>query len=310
MGGLMGGSSPAVARANPGYERNLFRAMRLSSGNTNALINSPPEMRSVDIRALQNMARDEALINAINSRNVEGRVAPDVLKIRDELPRQISADLEGGPSQRLSNQWLKQGITDAIATGAATDSGFARSAVADSTRQSYFADRDRQQAKAAALLGDNPAPVAGLDPGALATAVQTARTANADSRDAWKMAIANSRSGDAANWVGALQQGGQMSAARATDLASATNAARAGNQAFWGNMIGSGMQAAGSIGGAYAGNQGAPAQKQGASAGTQAMGALGGAASGAAMGAAFGGWGAIPGAVIGGLGGWLGSRSV
>lgn len=308
----MGGSSPAVARTNPGYERNLFRAMRLSSGTTDALINSPPELRSVDIRALQNMARDEALINAMNSRMVEGRVAPDVLRIRDELPRQLASDLEGGPSQRLSNQWLKQGITGAIATGAMTDSGFARSAIADATRQSYIADRTQQQAKAAAFLGDNPAPVAGLDPGALATAVQQAKTANADARDAWKMAIINSQGGNAANWVNALQQGGQMTAARATDLASAANAARAGNQAFWGNMIGSGMQAAGSVAGAYAGNQGATSApvKQGPSAGTQAAGALGGAASGAAMGAAFGGWGAIPGAIIGGLGGWLGSRGV
>jgi hypothetical protein len=290
---------------NPGYERNLFRAMRLSSGNTNALINSPPEMRAVDIRALQNMARDESLINALNSREVEGRVAPDILRVRDELPRQIAADLEGGPSQRLSNQWLRQGLTDAIATGAMTDSGFARSAIADNTRQSFFADRDRQQAKAAALLSDNPAPIAGLDPGALATATQTAKTANADARDAWKMAIMNSRAGDASNWIGALQQGGQMAAARATDLASATNAARAGNQAFWGQMIGSGMQAAGSVAGAYAGNQGGgktyPGSTQAAPSTSSSVWsrAMNGAQIGMQDGSIGGLWGMLGGAVGG-----------
>jgi len=284
--------------------------MRLSGGNTNALINSPPELRSVDIRALQNMARDEALLNAINSRSVEARVSPDVLAIRDELPRQLSADLEGGPSQRLSNQWLRQGLSDAIATGAMTDSGFARSAVADATRQSYFADRDRQQAKAAAFLGENPAPVAGLDPGALASASQQAKTANADARDAWKMAIINSRAGDAANWMGALQQGGQMAASRATDIASAVNAARGSNQAFWGNLAGSGMQAAGSIGSAYLSNPGQSQPRQVGGTGNQlgnaATGALSGAATGATLGSVVPVYGTAIGGVLGGILGGLG----
>ncbi|MCK9587979.1 MAG: hypothetical protein WC069_06455 [Candidatus Shapirobacteria bacterium] len=269
----MGGSfsQPAIASPSSSYTSNMLGALRLSSGTTSQLANTAPTLRSVDVRALQNMTRGESLLNALASQDVESKVSPDTLAVRNLLPAQVREDLEGGPSQALSNQWLKMGLNDVIATGAMTDSGFARSALADSTRRDYYDTRTAQQAKAAALLSANPAPVAGLDPGMLATTVQSTKNANADATDAWRNAVLASGQVDNNNLINAMQQSAQRWGQYENDLASATNAARASKGSFWG-------------------------------------GALSGAAAGASAGSMAGPYGTAIGGILGAVGGGLASR--
>lgn len=259
-------SAPVVARPDSRYFSNALAGLKASSNLTSSLATSAPELRTVDVRALQEMARKEALINALNSSAVEEQISPDTAAIRKELPRQIRTNLEGGPDQRLSNQWLRQGLSDVIATGADTGSGFARSALADSTRRDYYDEQTRQQQKAAGWLSANPSPVAGLDPGMLASATQTAKGSNADARDYWRNAVLASGSAGTDDLMNLLQQNEQLWGGYRGNLASATNAARGAGKSFWGNTL------SGAASGAVAGTAVSPGY------GTLIGGVLGGAA--------------------------------
>lgn len=245
----MGGSNPATTKMPSGYSSNLMRSLRLGNGLTSAAIASTPELRTFDINGLQTMARREALINAIESKKLEETVSPDVARTRVELSKQIADDLEGGPSVELSNMWLKQGLADAIATGADTGSGFARSAIADSTRSDFIADRDRVQGKAGALLAANPQPEAGIDPGALASMDVQTKSDNANARDAWKTSVLAALGNQAGNATNAMQQYYQMVSGVEGQNAQAKNAASGSNSALWGNLAGAGIGAGAALGG-------------------------------------------------------------
>lgn len=257
---------PVVSRPDQRYFSNALSGLKVSSSLNNTAALSAPELKTVDVRALQDMASKEALINALKSKEVESTVSPDTAAIREELPRQIRMNLEGGPDQRLSNQWLRQGLSDVIATGADTGSGFARSALVDSTRRDYYDEQTRQQQKAGAWLSDNPSPVAGLDPGMLASATQTAKGANSDARDYWRQAVLLSGQTSNDDMMNLLQQNEQMWGGYTGNLASATNAARGAKKSFWGNAL------SGAASGATAGTMVSPGY------GTLIGGVLGGAA--------------------------------
>lgn len=247
----MGGSSGAVqAKPIQGYDSNLRRTLGLSGNLVNASIASTPELRSADLDYLQRMAAREAEINARTSADLEARLNPDLARARAALNTQVADDLEGGPSAQLSNQWLRSGLQDVIATGAGVDGSFARSALADSTRRDYYADRDRTQAKAAALLQANPLAETGLDVGSLATLSSQAKTANADARDAYKANNLNFMGAQAQNVLGAFQQAAQMEAQRRSGNAAAQNAARGAASAQSGATTGATLGAVGAIGGA------------------------------------------------------------
>jgi hypothetical protein len=255
---IMGGSASATPTyAQPmgaEYAQGMGSALALNNGVANAAIAMPSELRQAEVDRLQTMAPREALINALKSAELERTVTPDVAKTRAGLSAQMSQDLEGGPSTALSNLWLKQGLTDALATGARSDSGFARSALADNTRASYIQDRQNLQDRAGRFLTANPMPVAGLDPGAIATTMTGVNSANANARDAYKTQVLNILGNNAANVSNAFQQAMQMEAARRANDAQSMNAMTSANmqaassrQAAILGAIGSGLGSAASI---------------------------------------------------------------
>jgi len=232
-----GAASPVIVKPDASYFPSLLSGLKISSNLPGQIAASAPELRTVDVRALQDMAKKEALINALSSKEIEARVSPDTAAIREELPAQIRMNLEGGPDQKLSNLWLRSGLSDVLATGARDDSGFARSALVDSTRRDYYDEQTKQQAKAAGWLSSNPAPVAGIDPGNLAASVQTANNANADARDYWRQAVLSSGQQGNQNLMSALQQNEQLWGNYKNNLATVTNSARASGKSFWGNAL-------------------------------------------------------------------------
>ena len=238
-----------MAKPIAGYDQGVFGGLNLSSGVTNAAIMSAPELRTADISGLQKMAQNESLINALNSAKMERDLTPDIANARGELSKQVSSDLVGGPSTQLSNQWLKQGLMDQIGTGTDTGGGFARSALADSTRQDYYANRDLQQNKAAALLQANPQPTAGLDVGSLAGIVTQTKADNANALDNYKSQVLGFLGNQSSNVMNAFQQAMQMEAARRGMNASAANSMSASNAAQRGQIAGSIIGAVGNIGG-------------------------------------------------------------
>lgn len=252
---IMGGSASAQATyAQPigeDYAKGMGNALALGNGVVNYAVANSPELRKAEIDRLQTMAPREALINALKSSELESTLTPDVARVRKGLSKQMADDLEGGPSNQLSNIWLKQGLSDAVATGARTDSGFARSALADSTRRDYLQDRRTLQDRSASFLSANPMPVAGLDPGSIASIMTQTNSDNANARDAYKSQVLGALGNQASNVSNAFQQAMQMEAQRRAYNAQAANSmtaanmqAKSSNTASWMGLGGAGIGAA------------------------------------------------------------------
>jgi hypothetical protein len=263
-----GGSSSKVKTYQPQYAApvewynpGLQGALGLGRGVVDAAVGTSPELRTADIPYLQEMAKREALINALSSMELEKTLSPETAKMRNVLPKQLSEDVSGEPDTRLSNMWLKQGLQDVLATGARLDSGFARSALADKTREDYFANRMALQDRVAAYLTANPMPVAGLDVGSLAGVISQTKADNANARDAYKQQVLGYLGSQAGNVTNAFNQAAQMESARRAQNASmynqsaamtaqARNAASAARSANQSGLMGAGLGAGGAIAGA------------------------------------------------------------
>lgn len=231
-----GGGTPKVTTYRPQsaapvewYNTGIQGSLGLGRGVVDAAVGTPPELRTADIPYLQEMAKREATINALNSIELEKMLSPETARMRDVLPKQLSEDVSGEPDTRLSNMWLKQGLQDVLATGARLDSGFARSALADKTREDYFANRMALQDRVAAYLSANPMPVAGLDVGSLAGVISQAKADNANARDMYKQQVLGYLGAQAGNVTNAFNQAAQMEAARRAQNASMYNQAAAMN---------------------------------------------------------------------------------
>lgn len=246
------GGSPSVTYAAPikWYDEGMQGTLGLGRDIVGYATQIQPEERTPDIDELQRLAEREAAINAYRSRALEREMSPETAAAREELARQVSSDLSGGPSRELSNLWLRQGLQDIVATGARADSGFARSALADKTRRDYIANRQNLQERAAAYLAANPQPIAGLDVGSLAGAQQQAKAENIAAREQYRQQVLGFLGAQAGNVTNAFNQAAQMEAARRGQNAAAYNAASAAGAAQSGALTGAGIGAAGAIGGA------------------------------------------------------------
>jgi len=251
----MGGSStpsPTYAQANPAYMSGLLGQMTLSNSLMNAAVAARPEVRGAGIDEMQTIAAREAFINAVKSAEMEKALTPEIAATRKELTTQTLQDLKEGPSKELSNLWLRNGIRDAIATGAKLDSGFARSAMADRTKSDYFTNRLLNQNKAASFLQANPQPLAGVNPGDLATASQQARADNMKARENYTAQVLAALSSNTQNASNAFQQAAQYNAAIDSANLSAYNqmkASKSGSGSLWGPILG----AVGLVGGSVIG---------------------------------------------------------
>ena len=266
----MGGGTPSVKLdkttgpsdpGNPLLTPAMIAGLGLGKGITDISIQMTPEMRAQQIDALQRTAAREAEINAYKSRALEAQMDPRLAEVRKGLSRQTAEDLEGGPSKELSNMWLKQGLSDIVSTGANLRSGFARSALADRTREDYYLARAAAQDRAARLLAANPMQLAGLDPGAIASYQTQLAAENANARDAYQTRNLGLMSNQAQNVMGGLQQFAQMDAQRRSNNAqieasrrsqnlqaqNAASSAGAGNKTA---LMGAGIGAAGALAGA------------------------------------------------------------
>lgn len=251
---------PQYAAPIEWYNAGMAGALGLGRGVVDAAVSTPPELRTADIPYLQESARREALINAVNAAELEKTLTPETARMREVLPKQLMQDVSEAPDTRLSNMWLKQGLQDVLATGARLDSGFARSALADRTREDYFATRQALQDRVANYLQANPMPIAGLDVGSIAGVISQTKSDNANARDMYKQQVLGYLGAQAGNVTNAFNQSAQMEAARRAQNASMYNQAaamnaQAANMAsaarYSGTMglFGSGIGAAGSLAG-------------------------------------------------------------
>ena len=236
----MGGGTPKVATvkttvqpmyAQPvaGYEAGMLGTLSLGRGLAQAAAASPPELSKADIPYLQETAKREATINALNSMALERELTPETARMRTGLSRQLEEDFAGGPSKELSNMWLRQGLSDVVGTGALSDSGFARSALADRSRRDYYANRQGLQDRVSAYLAANPMPVSGIDPGSLAGIISQVSADNLNLRNAHQQQVLGYLGAQTGNAANSFQQQAQMEAARQSSNIAAHNQAQAMN---------------------------------------------------------------------------------
>ncbi len=248
----MGGGSPSVQYAQPleGYEAGMRGQLALGRSLAEAAAGTSPELMRADIPYLQETARREAIINAMNAAALEREMTPETARMRTGLRQQLEQDFAGGPSRELSNLWLRQGLSDVIGTGARTESGFARSALADRSRRDYFANRQNLQDRVATYLAANPMPVAGIDPGSLAGIVSQVSADNINLRNAYQQQVLGYLGAQAQNASNAFQQQTQMEMARRSQNAAAANAANAAAASNRASLFGAGIGAGGAVAGA------------------------------------------------------------
>jgi len=248
----MGGGSPSVQYAQPleGYEAGMRGQIALGRSLAQTAARTSPELMRANIPYLQETARREAIINAMNTAALEREMTPETARMRTGLRQQLEEDFAGGPSRELSNLWLRQGLSDVVGTGARTESGFARSALADRSRRDYFANRQALQDRVASYLQANPMPVAGIDPGSLAGIISQTTADNVNLRNAYQQQVLGYLGAQAQNVSNAFQQQSQMEMARRSQNAATANAAAAAGASNQSGLMGAGIGAGGAIAGA------------------------------------------------------------
>lgn len=127
------------------------------------------QYQPIDLASLQKQAQDTAVQNATNSLALERSLQPGVANARTDLQDQVSADLAAGGNlpADVANQVTRSSITGADSAGLLGGGGPITAASLGLTALQL---RNANQAKAANLLSANPLPVAGLDPGQIASA--------------------------------------------------------------------------------------------------------------------------------------------
>jgi hypothetical protein len=140
-----------------------------NAAKKNASSTSNLQYQPIDIAALQSQAADAAKTNATNSLALEQSLQPNVADTRNELSSQVASDLKSGGNlpTDVANQVSRASITGSNSAGLFGGGGPLTAANLGLTALNL---RNANQQKASNLLAANPLPVAGLDPGQLASA--------------------------------------------------------------------------------------------------------------------------------------------
>jgi hypothetical protein len=284
----MGGSSPKPAKpAKPDSSQQWATLLAMTQLQGAQLLNQaklrqlaasmPPPQYTPDIPGMQQLAREQAEINAVNSIELEKRLSPDAAALRKALPASLSESMSTEQLQNAMKQWSKTiGLSNALQSGQApADSTFAQSAYFDMATPQYAALKRQAQQDVQSYLAGSPLPQAGLSPGALVQAREGAKAQNIQNQFAFQQGVlggAEAGGQSASNWIN--QTMGNISNQQASDAANWQNYQNAliasQNQPGWGNALGSGIGSLlGAIGGSFWGPLGSQS-------GMAAGGALGG----------------------------------
>ncbi len=123
----------------------------------------------IDVEKLKREATQAAIQNATQSLVIERQLQPNVAAAREELSRQINADLKlgGNLSSDQQNRVTQSARTIGARSGVGSGGTVPLTASLIGLRSEDLLNQRR--AAAGSLLGANPLPTAGLDPGALAS---------------------------------------------------------------------------------------------------------------------------------------------
>jgi hypothetical protein len=286
----------------------------------------PLETNTPDIYGAQgyaNQVADTSLVNAYKSKQLEQQQNPQAATARQALQAAAAQDVDPTYWQKQMNQWaLGKGLESYLGTGLA-DSTVGKSGFFDQSTAQGAALRNQNLAQAQQIIGK--APVAGIDPGQAASALQKSqsegmRERNAAIQGAVMGAQANQQS--STDWINQLM--GSISGAsnannqdwqnyrqalltNATNNAASSNAGMGGMLGGLGSLGGSLLGSSGGSGGSSGGlgSLGGSGGSSGGSSENKWGSAASGAASGAVQGYQVGGiYGAAAGAIAGGVSGY------
>lgn len=178
----------------------------------------------IDIEKLKAEATQQAIQNATQSLALERQLQPNVAATRDELSRQISEDLKLGGRLPTDVQNRVTQSARTIGARSGVGSGGTVPLTASLIGLNSIDLINQRRAAAGNLLGANPLPSAGLDPGAVAS-LEVANNAANNQFNLEKAGVASSLAKSEAAARGA-QIGGQV-----------------GQVASLGNLIGTGIGA-------------------------------------------------------------------
>lgn len=144
-------------------------AVQANAAKKNKQTVSDLQYQPIDLDQLQKQAQAYAAENYANSLALEQRFQPELAALRPELYGQVGEDLKAGGNipDDVYNQVAREAISGSNAAGLTGAAGPITAAMLGLTATQL---RDKNQQKAASILSSNALPVAGLDPGSLASA--------------------------------------------------------------------------------------------------------------------------------------------
>jgi len=156
-----------------------------------------PKIYTPDIPGLQQMAVNEATINAANKRALEKVMSPDAAALRENLPKALSEELQmfggagsTGPSATgVYNDITKQNLARLFGTGFSPDSTVGRSGLFDANTMQGLQLKRQAMQDASSYLQQNPQQQAGIDPGQLIAMQEAAKQQGIAQQNAFKQNV-------------------------------------------------------------------------------------------------------------------------
>ena len=176
---LVGAGTAAAAKiGTDAYTANKQKKAAQSAIDTAKGISTNLEYEPIDIEKLKLDAQNQAIANATASLAIERALSPDVSMTREELARQVRADLERGGN--LPTDVHNQVVQSARVIGnrSGGGSGVTTPLTASLIGLNSYDLREKSQADAERFMQLNDLPVAGLDPGTLASLEVAQNAAN------------------------------------------------------------------------------------------------------------------------------------
>ena len=202
----------------------LGAQMLANQGNMlNSEAQIAPQQNNPDIwggGGAEQSATAAANYNAFQSQKLENQYSPATAALRQALPKALGADLSNDYMKTLTPELMSQ----LFSSGANTNSTVGQSAYLDSASAASQALRKQAESASQSYLAQNQAPVAGLDPGAVASAKMQANAQNTAQNNALVQNVAagaNNLGTSAADYVNNLM--GQTSQAVGSDQANWQN---------------------------------------------------------------------------------------
>lgn len=123
----------------------------------------------IDLEALKKSATEQAIANATQSMALERQLTPDIASARETYARQVRQDLERGGQldPDTANRVTQAGNVIGATSGVGSSSTIPLTAALLGLSSMQLANQRKD--RAANLIGSTELPVAGLDPGSLAT---------------------------------------------------------------------------------------------------------------------------------------------